>query len=114
MRKGGRSLLFGTGRENGSVYPLLRPKGVNINPIYLSTDSKLWLQFGSLQGKPVFGPIEKRRELMNRIGAVDGVNFVDADVQKYPSLPLSKIAANPKGLPKVLSALNWMDEQLSQ
>jgi hypothetical protein len=77
MGKGGRTLIFGTGREHGSVYPLLRPGGVKINPIYLSTDGNLWLQFNSLEGKPVFGPLDKRRELMNRFGAIQGTSFVE-------------------------------------
>lgn len=51
----GRRLVFGTGLELGFVYPLLQPAGVRINPVYLSTDGKLWLQFGSLKDKPVFG-----------------------------------------------------------
>jgi hypothetical protein len=76
MRKGGtRQLIFGTGKENGSVYPVFRVKGVNINPAYLSTDGKLWLQFGSLEGKPVFGTAEARHELMRRFNVVNGVNF---------------------------------------
>ena len=35
MRKGGKGLVFGTGREHGSAYPIFRPQGVNINPVYL-------------------------------------------------------------------------------
>ena len=113
MRKGGRTLVFGTGRENGSVYPVLRPDGININPVYLSTDGKLWLQFGALQGKPVFGPLDKRRELMTRLGAVEGANLTESDLIKYRSLPLSKIVADKDGLSKILSALNWMDDQIA-
>lgn len=38
MHKGGqRALVFGSGRENGSVYPVFRPAGVSINPVYLSS-----------------------------------------------------------------------------
>jgi hypothetical protein len=113
MRKDGRTLQFGTGREYGSVYPLLRPNGININPVYLSTDGKLWLQFGSLQNKPVFGALDKRRELMRRFGEIRGAGFVEADLGLYPAIPLSKIAEDPEGLSKVLSALNWLDDQIA-
>jgi hypothetical protein len=113
MRKGERTLVYGTGREYGSVYPLLRPAGVYINPIYLSTDGKLWVQFGSLKGKPVFGDLNKRRELLIRLGSVQGVDFGDADLTRYRPIPLSRIAADPDGLSNILSTLNWIDEQLA-
>jgi hypothetical protein len=112
MRSGGRPLTFGMGREHGSVYPVLRPNGVTINPVYLSTDGKLWLQFASLEGKPVFGPLETRRELMRRLGTVHGVQLDEPDLTRYPSIPLSKIGNDPQGLERILSALNWMDVQL--
>jgi hypothetical protein len=112
MRKDGRPLRFGTGRENGSVYPVFRPGGVNINPVYLSTDGKLWFQFGSLDRKPVFGLLAKRRELMTRFGAVKDAGFVEADLTRYRSIALSKVAADPDGLAKILSAFEWMDEQI--
>ncbi len=113
MRKDGRSLVYGDGQEFGSVLPVLRPNGIIIKPIYLSTDGKVWLQFAALEGKPVFGSLERRRELMNRFGAVKGAGFVESDLGRYPSIPLGKIAADPDGLPKMLAALNWMDDQIA-
>jgi hypothetical protein len=115
MRKGGtRQLIFGTGKENGSLYPAFRVKGVNINPAYLSTDGKLWLQFGSLEGKPVFGTAEARHELMSRFNVVNGVNFTDADLKRFPGIALSTIAADPQGEEKILEALAWMGDQIEQ
>src|SRR5262249_30996343 len=113
MRKDGkRELVFGTGRENGSVYPAFKPNGVSINPVYLSSDGKLWLQFGSLQNKPVFVPIEMRRELMKQFNAISDVKFGDADLTKYRSIPLSTIAADPDGLTKIVAALTWMEQRI--
>jgi hypothetical protein len=113
MRKGGaRELIFGTGRENGSVYPAFKPSGVGINPAYLSSDGKLWLQFGSLEGKPVFGSMESRRALMQQFNAIKNVNFTDADLTKYRPIPLSTIAADPEGGMKVVEALTWMERKI--
>lgn len=113
MRKDGtRELVFGTGKENGSVYPVLKADGVSLNPAYLSSDGKLWLQFGSLQDKPIFGSIEARRKLMEQFNSIVAVNFTDADLMKYPSIPLSTIAADPDGVTKVISALTWMEHQI--
>jgi hypothetical protein len=115
MRKGGtRNVIFGTGKENGSVYPAFKPGGVSINPAYLSTDGKLWLQFPALENKPVFGPIESRRALMQRFNTLSNVNFTDADLSKYRNIPLSTIARDPDGLKKIMGALTWMKKQIEQ
>jgi hypothetical protein len=115
MRKGGtRDVIFGTGKENSSVYPVFKPGGVSINPVYLSSDGKLWVQFGLLENKPVFGPIQMRRELMQRFNKIDNVSFTDADLTKYPSIPLTTIAHDPDGLNKLVSTLTWMEQKIEK
>jgi hypothetical protein len=115
MRKGGmREVAFGVGRENGSAYPVFRPKGVRMNPVYLSSDGNLWFQFGSLDGKPVFGSIDSRRDLMQHFNSISGVNFTDIDLKRYPAVPLRTIAADPDGATKILEALSWMERQIDQ
>lgn len=115
MSKGGsRKLIFGTGKDYGSVYPVFKPNGVSINPAYLSTDGKLWLQFAPLDNKPVFGPIAARHALMQQFNTIKGANLKDNDLTKYPSIPLRTIAADPEGETKVLNALKWMEEQIDR
>lgn len=109
-----RTLVFGTGKENGSVYPVFKPGGISINPAYLSSDGKLWLQFGALENKPVFGPIEARRSLMEHFNAIRGANLSEADLTRYPSISLHTIAADPEGGTKVISALKWMEDQIAR
>jgi hypothetical protein len=115
MRNGGkRDLVFGRGKENGTVYPAFKVTGVPVNPVYLSTDGKLWFQFGSLENKPVFGPIEARRALMQKFNSIRGVSFTDADLTKYRSIPLAAIADDPEGAAKIGGALAWMGQQIEQ
>jgi hypothetical protein len=115
MKKGGaQELIFGTGKANGSVCPAFRVNGVNIKPVLLSSDGGMWFQFGSLEGKPVFGSAEDRGELMNRFNAVGGVNFTDVDLNKFRRIPLSTIAADPDGEKKILGALTWMEGQIER
>jgi hypothetical protein len=115
MRKGGsRELIFGSGKENGSVYPAFRPNSISINPAYLSSDGKLWLQFGSLEGKPIFGSIESRSSLMQQFNTIENVNFTDADLTKYRAIALSTIAADPMGETKIVEALTWMGRQIER
>ncbi|TWB01911.1 hypothetical protein [Bradyrhizobium stylosanthis] len=115
MQKGGaRKVIFGTGKDYGSVYPLFRPNGISINPAYLSTDGSLWLQFGSLEKKPVFGPIPARQALMQQFNTIKGVDLKDSDLTRYPSITLRTIAEDPEGETKVLNALKWMEEQIER
>jgi hypothetical protein len=113
MRKGGtREVAFGSGRENGTVWPAFKVGGTSLNPVYLSSDGKLWFQFGSLENKPVFGPLEKRRALMLQFNAVNGINFTDAELTRFRSVSLRTIAADPEGPKKLIAALTWMEEQI--
>ncbi|MFG1374646.1 hypothetical protein V5F32_20910 [Xanthobacter oligotrophicus] len=114
MKSSGFPLAFGTGRTNGSVYPLLKPKGVAINPAYLSTEGKVWLQLKSLQGKPVFGGIDERRELLRHFAQVEGSGLTEAAADGWPAISLDRIAADPQGTDKVLSALQWIVDRVKE
>ena len=111
MEKNGRRLLFGSG-QGGSVAPDLRPQGIDFRPIYLKTDGRLYFQFGFWEGRPVFGPLELRRELVKRFGAVNEANFDETTAKRYPSLSLRRILRDPEGPSKILDALSWMEERL--
>ena len=111
---GTRPVRFGTGKENGSVYPVFKPDGVTINPFYLSSDGKVWVQFGSLVNKPVFGNLDVRRDLMRRLNEIEGVSLSDADLGRYPSIPLRTITNDPNGPSKLFTALKWMELKIQQ
>lgn len=113
MKSSGFPLVFGTGREYGSVYPMFKPKGVSINPAYLSTEGKLALQLKSLEGKPALGSIDERRELLDRFRKIDNSGLVDAALNGWGTpLSLSRIAADPRGIEKAISALDWIAERV--
>jgi hypothetical protein len=112
MERDGRHLLFGSG-QGGSVAPDFRPQGIDFKPVYLKTDGRLYLQFGSWSGRPVFGSLESRRELVKRFGAVNNANFDETTFKRYPSLSLRRILRDPDGPSKILSALNWMEERIT-
>lgn len=113
-KDGTRTLVFGTGKDNGSVYPVFKPNGISINPAYLSSDGKLWLQFAPLDKKPVFGSITARQALMQQFNAIKGADLKDSDLTKYPSISLHTIASDPEGETKVLNALRWMEDQIDR
>ena len=80
----------------------------------MDTGGRLYLQFGAWEGRPVFGALEGRGELMRRFGAVENANFDDTTLKRYPSLSLRRVLRDPDGPSKILAALNWMDERIAQ
>ncbi len=112
LRGTGLPIVFGTGRENGSAYPLLKPQGVAINPAYLSTEGKIWLQFKSLEGKPVFGEMDRRRELLRRFAEIEGADLKETSLSGWAAVPLARVAADVNGRAKLISALDWMVQQV--
>lgn len=112
MKNSGFPLGFGTGRVTGSVYPLFKAKGVPINPAYLSTEGKVWLQLKSLEGKPVLGGLNERREILERFARVEGSGLTNAAVDGWPSIPLKRIAADPQGIEKIISAFQWIADKV--
>lgn len=108
----GMPLAFIGGRSNGSVFPLLKPKNVLIKPVYFATDGKIWLNFATMIGKPVFDDEAKRRELLQRFADVASSGLTNADVRGYSTLSLAAVAADPDGVRKVVSAWSWVLDQV--
>lgn len=114
MKGLGLPIVFGAGRSSGSVYPLLRAKGVTINPAYLSTEGegKVWLQLRHLETRPFLNSLEERREIVKRFAQVEASGLTEAAVEGWGSIPLARIAADPRGTEKIIDALRWIAERV--
>ena len=114
MKQLGVPLVYGTGRTSGSVSLGLKPRGMTINPAYLSTEGKgnVWLQLKHLDGKPVLGSLDERREIVRRFAQVENSGVTDAVVEGWGTIPLARIAADPRGTEKVINALRWIADRV--
>lgn len=112
MKGTGLPLVFGTGLQNGSVYPLLKVRGVDINPAYLNTDGKVWLQFKALEGKPLFDDPTLRLQMMRMFAAIDGTNLDETSINRWPTVPLAIVAKDPAGTEKLIAAFEWIVRQV--
>jgi hypothetical protein len=54
------------------------------------------------------------RYLLQQFNGVGGVNFTDAELTKYRTIPLSTIVADPEGATKIIAALTWMEQQIER
>ncbi|SDN43913.1 hypothetical protein SAMN05216360_108143 [Methylobacterium phyllostachyos] len=112
MKTSGFPLIYGVGREFGSVYPLMKVQNVTINPVYLSTDGKIWFQLKSLSNKPIFDDLDMRRELLHRFAAVNNSNLTQQMLNGYGSLPYGVVARDPDGTKKLTDAFEWIAEKV--
>ena len=60
----------------------------------------MWLRFKSLDGKPVFGDMDRRRELMRRSAEMNGVTLDEPSLNRWAAVPFAKAAADPAGVTK--------------
>lgn len=114
MRQCGEGLVFGTAKNSGSVYPLLRPKGRKINPVYLSSYGNLCFGFGWLRDKPIFDDIEMRRQSIANLLKVPNVDIREDDLDRYPSISLSVLAADADSVSKIRSTFAWLGDVVRQ
>lgn len=112
MKASGFPLIYGVGREFGSVYPLMKVQNTTINPAYLSTDGKIWFQLKSLSGKPVFNDLEIRRELLYKFSSINNSRLTDKMLDGYGSLPYGTVALDPDGTKKLIDAFEWLAEKI--
>lgn len=61
----------------------------------------MWLRFKSLDGKPVFGDMDRRRELMRWSAEVNGVTLDEPSFNRWAAVPLAQAAADPAGVTKL-------------
>jgi hypothetical protein len=85
-RRRGLRFTFGEGRQRGSFYPVFdRADREPFWPIGVVTSGNVDVQFGRIASRPPFDDEQKRRELWNRLNALDGV---DVPFTPFPSFPL--------------------------
>lgn len=112
MKASGFPLVYGVGREFGSVYPLMKVQNVTINPAYLSTDGKIWFQINTLSNKPIFDDLETRRELVSRFASINNSKITDKMLDRFGTLPYGTVALDPDGTKKLIDAFEWIAEKI--
>ena len=88
-----------------------RKDGVQLYPAILWTYGRLELQFKSMKERPFFSDIERRRELMRNLNAIDGVSITEDQISKRPAIPLAVLTSSPSQVEKLLEVLRWAAQQ---
>ncbi|OPX78831.1 MAG: hypothetical protein A4E45_01047 [Methanosaeta sp. PtaB.Bin039] len=97
---------WGNGRHDGSYFPILDHKDTSYYPIALWTYGKVEIQFQSLKTRPPFDSEVKRREFMDRLNQVPGINIAEDRITRRPNIPFS-VFKDEAALRQFLETLDW-------
>lgn len=110
MRANADQVWHGHGSRNGSMGTTFVQHGVKLYPIQFSTNGRVTLNFGYCT-KPPFDDEARRQEWLRRLNSVDGVNLPEDAIDRYPSIPMTILAGEPR-LKGFLDAMDWFVAEL--
>jgi hypothetical protein len=104
----GWTQTFGRGTQYGSWIPTLTTNRHEYRPIALYTTGSLTIAFQTLATRPPFDQRETRLALLHKLNQIAAVAIPpDSIDDRYPSIPLSTIAASSKALDQLTQTLDW-------
>lgn len=104
-------IWWGEGRNDGSFFPMPDFGNVTHWTIAVWTYGKVEIQFQHLQKSAPFDQESMRRQLRERLNAIDGVSVSEDALTKRPNIALSVFLA-PAKLQQLLAILDWMLQEL--
>ena len=106
------SIWWGTGRITGSFYPMLDLSEESHNPLYVSTNGRVNINFGSLADSPPFDSESRRGELLHRLNALPGVSLPEDSISRYPGMDLSALQED-RAIERFLETMDWVIDEIS-
>jgi hypothetical protein len=102
----GLGIWWGQGKTDGSFFPSYYSKFGQHLLFSVWTYGAVELQFQHMRRRP-FCEAEKRKELADRLLAMEGVSIPETALNKRPSFKLG-ILTKPANLERFLAGLDWM------
>jgi hypothetical protein len=107
---------FGRGRQNGSFVPILNHNGVDHQAFAVYTGSVpgtavCEVYFYWYAYKPPFDDETKRREMLSKLNAIDGIALPPDAISRRPSIPLRTLAEDDR-LRRFLDVMEWYFSQI--
>jgi hypothetical protein len=108
-KRRGLRIWWGEGKRWGSFSPMIDTKARNHFPVVVWTYGTIEVQFQHMQIRPPFDAPEMRRELLNRLNAIQGVSLPDDSLSRRPGFPMNGLASEGC-LDQFLDTLDWFVE----
>jgi len=110
MQDNADSVWYGRGKKEGSMRAMFRSSAGDVTPFRLWTYGKFEIAFPAML-KTAFADEGLRRQLLERIVKIPGLNLGDDVINKYPSIPL-KALSERTAMTSLLEALSWWAAEL--
>ncbi|NLE01465.1 MAG: hypothetical protein GX640_16485 [Fibrobacter sp.] len=105
-------ITWGSGKKNGSFFPVLDHKGIEYFPLIVSTNGKVTIQFAVLKARPVFQEETKRIELLNRLNQIPGIDLSTDSIEKLNNPISMEVLKNSTVLEQFLDVFNWVFDEI--
>ncbi|HEX6039344.1 hypothetical protein [Longimicrobium sp.] len=100
------TLWFGRGTTAGSIIPQVHVAGRRVFCFALWTGGTIELQPQHMKYMPGFEPDERRREFLERINAIPGVDVPADAIQRRPSFPLAHLRSD-EAMQAFFGVMEW-------
>jgi len=102
---------WGEGTQSGSFVPVLTHDEVDHQLFAVWTSGTVEIYFQWYQRKAPFNSEEKRRELMRRLNAIEGVSISEDAIDRRPNIPLNDLA-HEAALDQFLEVFDWFIREI--
>lgn len=104
-------IWYGKGSQSGSFVPVLAHKEKDHMPFAVWTYGRIEIYFYWYQYKPPFDIEKKRRELLNKLNAIDGIDLSADAINRRPSIPLS-VLVDETACQQFLQVFDWFIQEV--
>src|SRR5262249_23063668 len=110
MKEHTQEVWFGSGNQYGSMGMTILANKKKYYPIEIWTNGLIEIRFQHLLKGP-FESEEKRRELLERLNKVDGINLAAESITGRPNIRLVDLSSEAQ-LTKFLEVIGWLVDEL--
>jgi hypothetical protein len=79
---------YGSGKKNGSFFPMINSKGNKYKPFAVYSDGRIEIWFASIKQMQPFNNEQNLFELLFRLNQINGVSIRQESIKKYPGIKL--------------------------
>jgi hypothetical protein len=97
---------WGKGAVIGSFAAVVDANGAFNILFSVSTQGKVWLQFGHLKSRPPFEDWTLRGEFAGRLSQIDGLDIGDDKIDRWPTFSLARLS-RAEAREKFENAMDW-------
>lgn len=104
-------IYWGQGKKYGAFVPILKNENINHQLFAVRTTGTIEIYFQHYKNKKPFDSEEKRKELLNKLNLISGVEIQDYEISKRPRINIS-ILKEGDNLKNFLEIFEWFINEI--